>query len=130
MDSSLYMPSRKVLAALGATAPAAAAAPVAFSVKETSPLRANFLAGRGFAAAAPAEGGSIAMYSPAFYAACTVGGIASCGLTHTMVTPLDIVKCNMQARTRARAAQRAAGGGCSGTGWRARVWEGEWRSPE
>ncbi|PWZ34186.1 Mitochondrial phosphate carrier protein 3, mitochondrial [Zea mays] len=36
------------------------------------------------------------MYSPAFYAACTTGGIASCGLTHMAVTPLDLVKCNMQ----------------------------------
>ncbi|AQK39634.1 hypothetical protein ZEAMMB73_Zm00001d023600 [Zea mays] len=36
------------------------------------------------------------MYSPAFYAACTAGGIASCGLTHMAVTPLDLVKCNMQ----------------------------------
>ncbi|KAM0895747.1 hypothetical protein ACQ4PT_023647 [Festuca glaucescens] len=38
----------------------------------------------------------IEMYSPAFYAACTAGGIASCGLTHMTVTPLDLVKCNMQ----------------------------------
>ncbi|XP_030539545.1 mitochondrial phosphate carrier protein 3, mitochondrial-like [Rhodamnia argentea] len=38
----------------------------------------------------------IAMYSPEFYAACTAGGILSCGLTHTAVTPLDLVKCNMQ----------------------------------
>ena len=44
---------------------------------------------------APKEG-KIRMYSPAFYAACTVGGILSCGLTHTAVTPLDLVKCNMQ----------------------------------
>jgi hypothetical protein len=36
------------------------------------------------------------MYSPAFYAACTAGGVASCGLTHMTVTPLDLVKCNMQ----------------------------------
>ncbi|KZV38779.1 mitochondrial phosphate carrier protein 3, mitochondrial [Dorcoceras hygrometricum] len=36
------------------------------------------------------------MYSPAFYAACIAGGILSCGLTHTAVTPLDLVKCNMQ----------------------------------
>ncbi|XVF08621.1 hypothetical protein REPUB_Repub07fG0018600 [Reevesia pubescens] len=42
----------------------------------------------------PKEG--IEMYSPAFYAACTAGGILSCGLTHTAVTPLDLVKCNMQ----------------------------------
>ena len=61
-------------------------------------IKLGILAGRGFAASAPAEGGAIAMYSPAFYAACTVGGIASCGLTHTLVTPLDIVKCNMQVR--------------------------------
>lgn len=26
-----------------------------------------------------------------------IGGILSCGLTHTMVCPLDIVKCRMQA---------------------------------
>ncbi|KAL2924234.1 Mitochondrial phosphate carrier protein 3 mitochondrial [Bienertia sinuspersici] len=38
----------------------------------------------------------IEMYSPRFYAACTVGGILSCGLTHMAVTPLDLVKCNMQ----------------------------------
>ena len=28
--------------------------------------------------------------------ACTLGGVLSCGLTHTAVTPLDVVKCNMQ----------------------------------
>ncbi|XP_021737394.1 mitochondrial phosphate carrier protein 3, mitochondrial-like [Chenopodium quinoa] len=44
--------------------------------------------------AAPSE--KIKMYSPAFYAACTAGGMLSCGLTHTAVTPLDLVKCNMQ----------------------------------
>jgi solute carrier family 25 (mitochondrial phosphate transporter), member 3 len=38
----------------------------------------------------------IEMYLPAFYAACTAGGVASCGLTHMMVTPLDLIKCNMQ----------------------------------
>ncbi|KAF9599338.1 hypothetical protein IFM89_036636 [Coptis chinensis] len=36
------------------------------------------------------------MYSPEFSAACTVGGILSCGLTHMAITPLDLVKCNMQ----------------------------------
>ncbi|CAK8542720.1 unnamed protein product [Lathyrus sativus] len=44
----------------------------------------------------PKESGKIEMYSPAFYAACTAGGILSCGLTHMTVTPLDLVKCNMQ----------------------------------
>lgn len=38
----------------------------------------------------------IEMYSPQFYAACTAGGVLSCGLTHMAVTPLDLVKCNMQ----------------------------------
>lgn len=32
----------------------------------------------------------------AYYAKCMVGGILSCGLTHTLITPLDVVKCNMQ----------------------------------
>ncbi|RZR85494.1 hypothetical protein BHM03_00012489, partial [Ensete ventricosum] len=49
-------------------------------------------------AQAPNEPGKIEMYSPMFYAACTAGGIASCGLTHMAVTPLDLVKCNMQVR--------------------------------
>lgn len=40
---------------------------------------------------------SIKLYSPEFFAACGVGGILSCGLTHTAVTPLDVVKCNVQA---------------------------------
>lgn len=52
--------------------------------------------GRPFSIRAPNE--KIVMYSPAFYAACTAGGIASCGLTHMAVTPLDLVKCNMQVR--------------------------------
>ncbi|XP_027359246.1 mitochondrial phosphate carrier protein 3, mitochondrial-like [Abrus precatorius] len=38
----------------------------------------------------------IKMFSPSFYAACTVGGILSCGPTHTATTPLDVVKCNLQ----------------------------------
>ncbi|CAA7400509.1 unnamed protein product [Spirodela intermedia] len=44
----------------------------------------------------PAPREKIELYSPQFYAACTAGGIASCGLTHMAVTPLDLVKCNMQ----------------------------------
>ncbi|RRT54560.1 hypothetical protein B296_00049102, partial [Ensete ventricosum] len=43
-------------------------------------------------AQAPKEPGKIELYSPMYYAACTAGGIASCGLTHTAVTPLDLVK--------------------------------------
>ncbi|CAL0306732.1 unnamed protein product [Lupinus luteus] len=44
----------------------------------------------------PAPKESIRMFSPAYYAACSAGGIFSCGLTHMAVTPLDLVKCNMQ----------------------------------
>uniref|UniRef100_J3LYC3 Uncharacterized protein n=1 Tax=Oryza brachyantha TaxID=4533 RepID=J3LYC3_ORYBR len=52
-------------------------------------------------ARAPSEpSGKIEMYSPAFYAACTAGGVVSCGVTHMSVTPLDLVKCNMQASLR------------------------------
>merc|ERR1711907_933342 len=43
-----------------------------------------------------ASEGGIVLFSPAYYAACAVGGILSCGGTHTLVTPLDVIKCNMQ----------------------------------
>ncbi|RZC82283.1 hypothetical protein C5167_045069 [Papaver somniferum] len=48
-------------------------------------------------AASPNEPGrKIEMYSPSYYAACTVGGSLCCGITRMAVTPLDLVKCNMQ----------------------------------
>jgi len=34
--------------------------------------------------------------SPKFYALCAFGGLLSCGLTHTAVVPLDLVKCRIQ----------------------------------
>merc|ERR1712019_228806 len=34
--------------------------------------------------------------TPKFYALCAVGGAASCGITHTAVVPLDLVKCRIQ----------------------------------
>ncbi|OTA84561.1 hypothetical protein M434DRAFT_400402 [Hypoxylon sp. CO27-5] len=36
------------------------------------------------------------LYTPTFYAAATFGGLLACGLTHTAVTPLDLVKCRRQ----------------------------------
>ncbi|XP_054820281.1 mitochondrial phosphate carrier protein 3, mitochondrial-like [Prosopis cineraria] len=57
-------------------------------VHKAAPSRSSFLI--------PAPSEKIAMFSPAYYGACTVGGILSCGLTHMTVTPLDLVKCNMQ----------------------------------
>jgi len=47
------------------------------------------------AAEAPAAR-KIEMYSSEFYTACAIGGALSCGLTHAAVTPMDVVKCNMQ----------------------------------
>lgn len=41
----------------------------------------------------------IPLYSPEFYAACAIGGVLSCGVTHTLVTPLDLVKCRRQVRS-------------------------------
>lgn len=35
-------------------------------------------------------------HTPSYYAKCMLGGILSCGLTHTAVTPLDVTKCKMQ----------------------------------
>eukprot|EP00996_Jenningsia_fusiforme_P001255 NODE_2149_length_1278_cov_315.671277_g1956_i0.p2 GENE.NODE_2149_length_1278_cov_315.671277_g1956_i0~~NODE_2149_length_1278_cov_315.671277_g1956_i0.p2 ORF type:complete len:349 (+),score=80.59 NODE_2149_length_1278_cov_315.671277_g1956_i0:72-1049(+) len=35
-------------------------------------------------------------HTPSYYGKCMIGGILSCGLTHTAVVPLDVVKCNMQ----------------------------------
>ncbi|CAL5401444.1 unnamed protein product [Camellia sinensis] len=51
---------------------------------------------KSFVIPAPSEPGKVQLYSPQYYAACTVGGILSCGLTHMAVTPLDLVKCNIQ----------------------------------
>ncbi|KAL8766006.1 MAG: hypothetical protein Q9209_007095 [Squamulea sp. 1 TL-2023] len=45
---------------------------------------------------AQAKTGQIELYSAKFYAACTFGGLLACGLTHTAVTPLDLVKCRRQ----------------------------------
>ncbi|KAG5938876.1 hypothetical protein E4U59_003530 [Claviceps monticola] len=43
-----------------------------------------------------AKTGQIELYSGKYYAACTFGGILACGLTHTFVTPLDLVKTRRQ----------------------------------
>lgn len=45
---------------------------------------------------AQAKAGKIDLYTPKYYAACTFGGLLACGLTHTAVTPLDLVKCRRQ----------------------------------
>lgn len=52
----------------------------------------------GFAAGKPPrqEGDSCEFGSPKYFALCGLGGILSCGITHTLVVPLDLVKCRLQ----------------------------------
>ena len=42
------------------------------------------------------DDGMVEFGSAKYYALCGFGGVLSCGLTHTMVTPLDLVKCRLQ----------------------------------
>jgi len=44
-----------------------------------------------------AEKKKVELYSPQYFYLCAIGGVLSCGLTHTAVTPIDLVKCNAQA---------------------------------
>ncbi|KAK4239070.1 mitochondrial carrier domain-containing protein [Achaetomium macrosporum] len=45
---------------------------------------------------AQSKTGKIELYSGKFYAVATLGGMMACGLTHTAVTPLDLVKTRRQ----------------------------------
>jgi len=40
------------------------------------------------------------VHDMSYYKKCMVGGILSCGITHALVCPLDIVKCRMQVSTK------------------------------
>ena len=40
----------------------------------------------------------IKLHSTEYYTTCAIGGVFSCGLTHAAVTPLDLVKCRVQAQ--------------------------------
>jgi len=59
------------------------------STRPPTPLRKNMMA-------AIAEGESCEFGSMTYYAYCGFGGILSCGITHTAVVPLDLVKCRIQ----------------------------------
>ena len=37
--------------------------------------------------------------SAQYYALCALGGALSCGLTHTALTPVDLLKCRIQVQT-------------------------------
>ncbi|KAI9263773.1 mitochondrial carrier domain-containing protein [Sporodiniella umbellata] len=41
---------------------------------------------------------TIELYSTNYYLACGLGGILACGPTHSLVTPLDLVKCRNQVK--------------------------------
>ncbi|XP_002739723.1 solute carrier family 25 member 3-like [Saccoglossus kowalevskii] len=51
---------------------------------------------RTISAATVAEGDSCEFGSGTFFAYCGLGGILSCGITHTAIVPLDLVKCRIQ----------------------------------
>merc|ERR1712096_500007 len=59
------------------------------------PIKAEEVKYRSMTAAANEEF-SCEVGSAKFYALCAVGGALSCGITHTAVTPLDLVKCRLQ----------------------------------
>ena len=40
--------------------------------------------------------GEVEFGSGKYYALCGLGGILSCGITHTAIVPLDLVKCRIQ----------------------------------
>jgi len=44
----------------------------------------------------PAGTRNVVEHDTSYYLKCMVGGVLSCGLTHTAVVPLDIAKCKMQ----------------------------------
>lgn len=47
-------------------------------------------------AAVPNPGAPVEFGTPKFYFFCGIGGILSCGITHTAIVPLDLVKCRIQ----------------------------------
>lgn len=52
--------------------------------------------GRTIAAASVTDGDSCEFGSTKYFLLCGLGGIISCGSTHTLLTPLDLVKCRLQ----------------------------------
>jgi solute carrier family 25 phosphate transporter 3 len=63
---------------------------------EQSLARSSLVSTRKIAMAAAAEGDSCEYGSQKFFALCAFGGAVSCGVTHTLVVPLDLVKCRLQ----------------------------------
>lgn len=65
-------------------------------IPEKNPFN-TLVAGRQIAAASVnSASGNVEYGSGKYYALCGFGGLLSCGLTHTAVVPLDLVKCRIQ----------------------------------
>lgn len=43
-----------------------------------------------------ADARMVELGSNEYFAKCALGGAVSCGVTHTLIVPLDLVKCRMQ----------------------------------
>jgi solute carrier family 25 (mitochondrial phosphate transporter), member 3 len=63
---------------------------------EESGSEKQLVKSRTIAAAAANPGDACEFGSLHYFALCGVGGILSCGSTHTFVVPLDLVKCRLQ----------------------------------
>lgn len=63
---------------------------------EPSNEQQQLVVGRSIAAASVADGDSCEFGSTKYFLLCGLGGIISCGSTHTLLTPLDLVKCRLQ----------------------------------
>ena len=96
LPASLYSPAGPSCASLIAAASLSRSDEMMSSPHQSTLAQKFRMGGGNIMLAAPAEKSKIKLYSPEFYGVCAVGGILSCGLTHTAVTPLDVVKCNMQ----------------------------------
>ncbi|KNC49292.1 uncharacterized protein AMSG_05289 [Thecamonas trahens ATCC 50062] len=87
----------KATAAVAAPSPLAQAADVGALISAAESKAPRFLAAAATEAVKEGPMGKIVPFSAKYFVACSIGGILSCGLTHTAITPLDLVKCNMQA---------------------------------
>lgn len=56
----------------------------------------QLVASRTIQAADASTGEEVEFGSTKFFVLCGIGGIISCGSTHTLVVPLDLVKCRLQ----------------------------------
>lgn len=73
-----------------------------FKMPTTKPVQCDagedrqLVPSRNIAAADASASGEVEFGSTHYFVLCGLGGILSCGSTHTMVVPLDLVKCRLQ----------------------------------